>query len=274
VAEVGVARWPPEWPKPSPSGVHLRPGRGHRSGSAHSLKHAGYPVGTGLAETRSRRWWPTAAGPHRVQVDGQFENGADVDHRRPCSEPRSSASPRPLVVSGCIMMRVCLSSNTCTGGDRHPNPELTVSASPGNRNSWRNFFEFIAERRCASTWTALGLRSIEEAVGRVDLLDTVAAIDHYKAQGLDLGPRVGGARGWDRPPGGVCSRQPDQTRRRPRPPSSRRLPPSDSRLAVLGRRRTARDRDGHHQRRRTVRTLLGYEITSATRAAGHRRTRA
>jgi glutamate synthase (NADPH/NADH) large chain len=91
----------------------------------------------------------------------------------------------PLVVSGCIMMRVC-HLDTCPVGVATQNPELRKRFS-GKPEFVVNFFEFIAEE-VREYLAALGLRSIEEAIGRVDLLDTALAVEHWKAAGLDLTP--------------------------------------------------------------------------------------
>jgi glutamate synthase (NADPH/NADH) large chain len=91
----------------------------------------------------------------------------------------------PLVVSGCIMMRVC-HLDTCPVGVATQNPELRKRFT-GKPEFVVNFFEFIAEE-VREYLAALGLRSIEEAVGRVDLLDTALAVSHWKAAGLDLSP--------------------------------------------------------------------------------------
>jgi glutamate synthase (NADPH) large chain len=91
----------------------------------------------------------------------------------------------PLVVSGCIMMRVC-HLDTCPVGVATQNPELRKRFT-GKPEFVVNFFEFIAEE-VREYLAALGLRSLEEAVGRVDLLDTALAVSHWKAAGLDLAP--------------------------------------------------------------------------------------
>src|SRR5690606_28746023 len=91
----------------------------------------------------------------------------------------------PMVVSGCIMMRVC-HLDTCPVGVATQNPELRerFSAKP---EFVVTFFEYIAQQ-VREHLAALGLRSVEEAIGRVELLETRAVVDHWKAQGLDLGP--------------------------------------------------------------------------------------
>jgi glutamate synthase (NADPH/NADH) large chain len=91
----------------------------------------------------------------------------------------------PLVVSGCVMMRVC-HLDTCPVGIATQNPTLRARFT-GTPEFVETFFEYIAEE-VREHLAALGFRSLEEAIGRVDLLDAEAAVDHWKARGLDLAP--------------------------------------------------------------------------------------
>jgi glutamate synthase (NADPH/NADH) large chain len=91
----------------------------------------------------------------------------------------------PLVVSGCIMMRVC-HLDTCPVGIATQNPELRARFS-GKPEFVTNFFEFIAEE-VREYLAAMGFRSIQEAVGHVEFIDAVEAVDHWKAEGLDISP--------------------------------------------------------------------------------------
>jgi glutamate synthase (NADPH/NADH) large chain len=150
-----------------------------------SLKHAGIPWELGLAETQQTLVANGLRDRIVVQVDGQLKTGRDVVIGALLGAEEFGFATAPLVVSGCIMMRVC-HLDTCPVGIATQNPELRKRFS-GTPEFVENFFEFIAEE-VREYLAALGLRTIEEAVGRVDLLDTVAALDHYKAKGLDLGP--------------------------------------------------------------------------------------
>jgi glutamate synthase (NADPH/NADH) large chain len=120
-----------------------------------------------------------------VQVDGQLKTGRDVVIAALLGAEEFGFATAPLVVSGCIMMRVC-HIDMCPVGIATQNPELRKRFT-GTPEFVENFFEFIAEE-VREYLAALGLRSLHEAVGRVDLLDTVKAVDNYKARGLDLGP--------------------------------------------------------------------------------------
>jgi glutamate synthase (NADPH) large chain len=120
-----------------------------------------------------------------VQVDGQLKTGRDVIIAALLGAEEFGFASAPLVVSGCIMMRVC-HLDTCPVGVATQNPELRKRFS-GKPEFVVNFFEFIAEE-VREYLALLGLRSLEEAVGRVDLLDTARAVSHWKAAGLDLTP--------------------------------------------------------------------------------------
>jgi len=150
-----------------------------------SLKHAGAPWELGLAETQQTLLRNKLRDRIVVQVDGQLKTGRDVVIAALLGAEEFGFASAPLVVSGCIMMRVC-HLDTCPVGVATQNPELRKRFS-GKPEFVVNFFEFIAEE-VREYLAALGLRSIEEAIGRVDLLDTALAVDHWKAAGLDLTP--------------------------------------------------------------------------------------
>ncbi|HVC70569.1 MAG TPA: glutamate synthase large subunit [Acidimicrobiales bacterium] len=150
-----------------------------------SLKHAGIPWELGLAETQQTLVANGLRDRIVVQVDGQLKTGRDVVVAALLGAEEFGFATAPLVVSGCIMMRVC-HLDTCPVGIATQNPELRKRFT-GTPEFVENFFEFIAEE-VREYLAALGLRSLHEAVGRVDLLETVEAVDHYKAKGLDLGP--------------------------------------------------------------------------------------
>jgi len=150
-----------------------------------SLKHAGAPWELGLAETQQTLLRNRLRDRIVVQVDGQLKTGRDVVIAALLGAEEFGFASAPLVVSGCIMMRVC-HLDTCPVGVATQNPELRKRFS-GKPEFVVNFFEFIAEE-VREYLAALGLRSIEEAIGRVDLLDTALAVEHWKAAGLDLAP--------------------------------------------------------------------------------------
>jgi len=150
-----------------------------------SLKHAGAPWELGLAETQQTLLLNRLRDRIVVQVDGQLKTGRDVVIAALLGAEEFGFASAPLVVSGCIMMRVC-HLDTCPVGVATQNPELRKRFN-GKPEFVVNFFEFIAEE-VREYLAALGLRSIEEAVGRVDLLDTALAVSHWKAAGLDLSP--------------------------------------------------------------------------------------
>ena len=150
-----------------------------------SLKHAGIPWELGLAETQQTLVLNGLRDRIVVQVDGQLKTGRDVVVAALLGAEEFGFATAPLVVSGCIMMRVC-HLDTCPVGIATQNPELRKRFN-GKPEFVEHFFEFIAEE-VREYLAALGLRSIEEAVGRVDLLGVVDAVDHFKAEGLDLSP--------------------------------------------------------------------------------------
>ncbi|MFC6450190.1 glutamate synthase large subunit [Cellulomonas gelida] len=150
-----------------------------------SLKHAGTPWEIGLAETQQTLVMNDLRDRVVVQVDGQPKTGRDVVVGALLGAEEFGFATAPLVVSGCIMMRVC-HLDTCPVGVATQNPELRARFS-GKPQFVEAFFEFIATE-VREHLAALGFRSIEEAVGHVELLETRAAIDHWKAEGLDLSP--------------------------------------------------------------------------------------
>jgi glutamate synthase (NADPH/NADH) large chain len=150
-----------------------------------SLKHAGVPWELGLAETQQTLVLNGLRERIVVQVDGQLKTGRDVVIAALLGAEEFGFATAPLVVSGCIMMRVC-HLDTCPVGIATQNPELRKRFS-GTPEFVENFFEFIAEE-VREHLAALGLRSLDEAIGRVDLLDAFDAVEHWKARGLDLSP--------------------------------------------------------------------------------------
>jgi len=150
-----------------------------------SLKHAGAPWELGLAETQQTLLLNGLRDRIVVQVDGQLKTGRDVVIAALLGAEEFGFATAPLVVSGCIMMRVC-HLDTCPVGVATQNPELR-SRFNGQPEFVENFFWFIAEE-VREYLAALGFRTINEAVGQVNALDTTLARAHWKAHKLDLGP--------------------------------------------------------------------------------------
>ncbi len=150
-----------------------------------SLKHAGGPWELGLAETQQTLLLNGLRDRIVVQCDGQLKTGRDVVVAALLGAEEFGFATAPLVVSGCIMMRVC-HLDTCPVGIATQNPVLRARYN-GKAAHVVSFFRFIAEE-VRELLAELGFRSIEEAVGHAEALDTRVAVDHWKAAGLDLTP--------------------------------------------------------------------------------------
>ncbi|KAB7744574.1 glutamate synthase large subunit [Nostocoides sp. F2B08] len=150
-----------------------------------SLKHAGGPWELGLAETQQTLVLNGLRDRIVVQVDGQIKTGRDVVVAALLGAEEFGFATAPLVVSGCILMRVC-HLDTCPVGIATQNPELRARFT-GKPEFVETFFEYIAEE-VREYLAELGFRSIEEAIGQVSALDVSRAVHHWKANGLDLSP--------------------------------------------------------------------------------------
>jgi glutamate synthase (NADPH) large chain len=150
-----------------------------------SLKHAGGPWELGLAETQQTLLLNGLRDRIVVQTDGQLKTGRDVVVAALLGAEEFGFATAPLVVSGCIMMRVC-HLDTCPVGVATQNPVLRQRFT-GKPEFVVNFFEFIAEE-VREILAELGFRTLEEAVGHAEALDVSRAVDHWKASGLDLRP--------------------------------------------------------------------------------------
>ncbi|WFE20963.1 glutamate synthase large subunit [Solwaraspora sp. WMMD937] len=160
---------------------------GHDGGTGasplNSLKHAGTPWELGLAETQQTLLLNKLRDRVTVQVDGQLKTGRDVLIAALLGAEEYGFATAPLIVSGCVMMRVC-HLDTCPVGIATQNPALRERFT-GKPEFVENFFLFLAEE-VRGYLAELGFRSIDEAIGRADLLDTTPAVEHWKARGLDL----------------------------------------------------------------------------------------
>ncbi len=219
-----------------------------------SIKHAGLPWELGLAETQQVLVMNKLRDRITVQVDGQMKTGRDVVVAALLGGEEYGFSTAPLVVMGCIMMRVC-HLNTCPVGIATQDPELRKKFT-GKPEFVQNFFRFLAEE-VREYMAKLGFRTMDEMIGRVDRLDVKKAVDHWKARGLDfasilyqppVGPEVAIRK--VREQDHALDKALDTTTIIPlcRPALEQREP-VDLRLPI-------------RNTNRTVGTLLGYEVTS------------
>jgi len=219
-----------------------------------SIKHAGLPWELGVAETQQVLVLNKLRDRITVQVDGQMKTGRDVVVAALLGAEEYGFSTAPLVVMGCIMMRVC-HLNTCPVGIATQAPELRkkFDAKP---EFVQNFFRFLAVE-VREYMAKLGFRTMDEMIGRVDRLDMKRALDHWKARGLDfasilyqppVGPGVAIRKVREQDHG--LDKALDRTTLIPLcQPALERREPVDLRLPI-------------RNVNRAVGTLLGYEVTS------------
>jgi glutamate synthase domain-containing protein 2/glutamate synthase domain-containing protein 1/glutamate synthase domain-containing protein 3 len=150
-----------------------------------SIKHAGIPWELGLAETQQTLVKNDLRGRVRIQTDGQLKTGRDVAVAALLGAEEFGFSSAPLVAMGCIMMRVC-HLGTCPVGIATQDPVLRQRFA-GQPENVVNYFFFVAEE-LREIMAELGFRTVDEMVGRIDRLDIDRALDHWKANGLDLTP--------------------------------------------------------------------------------------
>ncbi len=148
-----------------------------------SIKHAGIPWELGLAETQQVLLLNDLRSRIRVQTDGKLQTGRDVVIAALLGAEEFGFATTPLIAMGCIMMRKC-HLNTCSVGIATQDPELRKQFQ-GQPEHVINFFFFLAEQ-VRRYMAELGFRTVDEMVGRVDMLDAEQAITHWKAQGLDF----------------------------------------------------------------------------------------
>ncbi len=148
-----------------------------------SIKHAGVPWELGLAETQQVLVMNDLRSRIRVQVDGKLQTGRDVVIAALLGAEEYGFSTAPLIALGCIMMRKC-HLNTCPVGIATQNPELRKKFI-GQPEHVINFFFFIAEQ--VREWmAAMGFRTMDEMIGRVDMVEMRPTLEHWKARGLDF----------------------------------------------------------------------------------------
>ena len=148
-----------------------------------SIKHAGAPWELGLSETQQTLVLNQLRGRIIVQVDGQMKTGRDVIVGALLGADEFGFATAPLVVEGCIMMRKC-HLNTCPVGIATQDPVLREKFS-GKPEHVINYFHFVAQE-IREIMASMGVRSLNEIIGRSDLLDTRHGVDHWKAKGLDF----------------------------------------------------------------------------------------
>jgi glutamate synthase (ferredoxin) len=150
-----------------------------------SIKHAGLPWELGLAETHQTLVLNNLRSRIVVETDGQMKTGRDVVIAALLGAEEYGFSTAPLVSLGCIMMRVC-HKNTCPVGVATQDPELRKNFA-GDPQHTVNFFTFLAQEM-REIMAELGFRSVDEMIGRTEVLEPKAAVDHWKARGIDLSP--------------------------------------------------------------------------------------
>ncbi len=184
VAEVGVGTVAAGVSKANADRVLIA---GHDGGTGasplSSIQAAGVPWEIGLAETQQTLLLNDLRSRIIVQTDGQMKTGRDVVIAALLGADEMGFSTAPLIATGCIMMRAC-HLNTCPVGIATQDPELRERFE-GTPEHVVNFFFFVAEE-VREILASLGLRSLDDAIGRVDLLEARGAIEHWKARGVDL----------------------------------------------------------------------------------------
>ena len=198
VSEVGVGTIAAGVAKAKADGILVSGYDGGTGASPRSsIQHAGAPWELGLAETNQTLLLNDLRSRVRLETDGQLKTGRDVAIACLLGAEEFGFATAPLVTLGCLMMRVC-HKNTCPVGVATQNPELRKRFA-GGADAVVHFMNYVAEE-LREIMAQFGFRSIPEMVGRVDKLEMRAAIDHWKAKGLDyskilyrpdVGPEVG-----------------------------------------------------------------------------------
>ncbi len=186
VSEVGVGTVAAGVAKAHADVVLISGGEGGTGASpVTSIKHAGLPWELGIAETHQTLLLNDLRSRIVVEADGQLKTGRDVVIAALLGAEEFGFATAPIIVMGCIMMRVC-HLNTCPVGVATQDPELREKFT-GDPAHVVNFMHFVAEE-ARELMASLGFRTFNEMVGRVDRLEPRRAIGHWKAQGIDLTP--------------------------------------------------------------------------------------
>jgi glutamate synthase (NADPH/NADH) large chain len=224
-----------------------------------SIKHGGVPWELGLAETQQVLLMNGLRSRIVVQVDGQMKTGRDVVIAALLGAEEFGFATAPLVVAGCVMMRVC-HLNTCPVGIATQDPELRARFT-GKPEFVENFFRYIAQE-VRELMAQLGFRTMDEMIGRADRLDVAKAVAHWKARGLDYSqilfqptlPTDAPLHCVERQDHGLDKALDNELIARARPAIEQRAPVAFS-LPI-------------RNVNRTVGTLLGYEVTRRWGAPG------
>ena len=223
-----------------------------------SIKHGGIPWELGLAETQQVLLRNNLRDRIVVQVDGQLKTGRDVVMAALLGAEEFGFATAVLVVSGCVMMRVC-HLNTCPVGIATQDPELRKRFT-GRPEFVENYFRFVAEE-VRELMARLGLRTFDEMVGRVERLDMRPAVAHWKASGVDLSR--------------IVHRQPDpEAPRRAVRSQAHGLETALDVQLITGAKAALKNGTSVEMRlpirntHRTTGTMLGYEVTRRYGAAG------
>ena len=159
-----------------------------------SIKHAGLPWELGLPETHQALVENDLRDRIRVQVDGQFKTGRDVAVAALLGADEFGFATAPLIVTGCIMMRKC-HLNTCPVGIATQDPELRKKFA-GKPEDVVRYFLFVAEE-CRAIMAELGFRTVNEMIGRADMLEFDPLPEHWKARHLDFSKILYRATPWE-----------------------------------------------------------------------------
>ncbi len=150
-----------------------------------SIKHAGLPWELGIAETHQTLVLNDLRSRVVLQTDGQLKTGRDVAIACLLGAEEFGFATAPLITLGCIMMRKC-HLNTCPVGIATQDAELRKKFA-GKPEHVVNYLFMVAEE-CREIMAQLGFRTINEMVGRADMLQPDDAIQHWKTDGIDLAP--------------------------------------------------------------------------------------
>ena len=224
-----------------------------------SLKHAGIPWELGLAETQQTLVLNRLRDRVVLQTDGQMKTGRDVVIGALLGAEEFGFATAPLVVMGCVMMRVC-HLDTCPVGIATQNPKLREKFT-GKAEHVVNYFRFVAEE-VRELMAQLGFRHLDDMIGRSDLLDMKRAITHYKARGLDFSKIFYRP---ETPPGSSVRKMIEQDHGLDKALDQELLPLAEPALARGESVEIARPIRNVN---RTVGTILGSELTRKYGAAG------